>query len=291
MRHTQFNMPFMIQLLTLWLITGSGAHVASAQDVEQAEVTTAKEVEDSKKDAKEKEDSTEPAGRTEYMGRKIAQTMHYTGARWLTRETRERQEDCTTMLKNLGAKKGMTICDLGCGNGFYSLRLAEIVGKDGKILAVDIQPEMLHLLELRAKEENVSNIRPVLGTLSNPHLPTAAVDLILCVDVYHELSHPERMLDHLHKSLKPDGQIVLVEFRAEDPDVPIKKLHKMSKDQCIKELAANGFALKRSFDELPWQHMLFFGKDIAVLADSRKSGSRAEMPDKEAENLPKFGQQ
>ena len=280
----------MIWLLTIWLITGSRLFVASAQDAEQAKVATSEESEDSNKDAEEKEDSAEPPGRTEYMGRKIAATMHYTGARWLTRESREREEDCTTMLKNLGAKKGMTICDLGCGNGFYSLRLADQVEDDGKILAVDIQPEMLHLLELRAKEQDVSNITPILGTLSNPHLPAAAVDLILCVDVYHELSHPELMLGHLHKSLKPDGLIVLVEFRAEDPDVPIKKLHKMSKAQCVKELAANGFALKRSFDELPWQHMLFFGKKMAAPTDSEKSVSRSEMPTNGRENFTKSAQ-
>ena len=210
----------------------------------------------------------DPPGRTEYLGRKIAATMHYAGAPWLIRESREREEDCTRMLENLGATKGMTICDLGCGNGFYALRLAEVVGDDGAILAVDIQPEMLRLLELRAKEKGIQNIKPILGTLSNPKLEPGSVDLILCVDVYHELSHPVIMLQHLRKSLKPEGRIVLVEFRAEDPSVPIKPLHKMTKKQAVKELRANGFRLAKEYDELPWQHMLFFAKELTWTADS-----------------------
>ena len=210
----------------------------------------------------------EPPGRSEYLGRKIAATMHYAGAPWLIRESREREEDCTKMLKNLGAKKGMTVCDLGCGNGFYSLRLAKIVGDQGRILAVDIQPEMLRLLDLRAKEQEIENVKPVLGTLSNPKLEPNSVDLILCVDVYHELSHPVLMLAELRQSLKPNGQLVLVEFRAEDPNVPIKPLHKMTKAQAKKELRANGFKIVKEFDGLPWQHMLFFGKDLTWTAET-----------------------
>lgn len=199
-----------------------------------------------------------------YKGREIAQTMHYTGAPWLIRESRQREEDCATMLAELGVKPGMTVCDMGCGNGFYSLKLAEMVGPEGKVIAVDIQPEMLRLLQARAEEEGIDNIERVLGEIDNPKLQPETVDLILCVDVYHEFSHPEEMLSHMRKSLKPKGQLVLVEFRMEDPNVPIKKLHKMSKRQILKELKPNGFKLAKQFEGLPWQHMMFFERDEAA---------------------------
>jgi SAM-dependent methyltransferase len=205
------------------------------------------------------QDSIPPA-LTHYMGREIAQTMHYTGAPWLVRESREREEECSTMLKQLGIKPGQTICDMGCGNGFYTLKLAELVGETGQVLAVDIQPEMLRLLDEQNKEARRTNIKPILGTIVDPKLPDGRVDLILCVDVYHEFSHPQQMLAAMRKALAPDGRLVLVEFRAEDPNVPIKPLHKMSKEQVEKELTANGFKLAESFDRLPWQHLLFYGR-------------------------------
>lgn len=199
-------------------------------------------------------------GRPIYQGREIAQTMHYNGAPWLIRESRQREEDCQKMLENLGIKPGMTICDMGCGNGFYSLKMAEMVGENGKILAVDIQSEMLRLLKARAEEEGIENIELILGDIDNPKLPEGKVDLILCVDVYHEFSHPVEMLASMRQSLKPDGKIVLLEFRMEDPNVPIKLLHKMSKKQMLLEYEANGFQLAKQFDGLPWQHMMFFEK-------------------------------
>ncbi len=202
-----------------------------------------------------------PQGRNVYMGRQIAQTMHYTGAPWLIRENRENEERCSLMLANLNIKTGMTICDLGCGNGFYSLQLAKMVGPDGMILAVDVQPQMLHLLRARMEAEAIENVTPILGSFHNPHLPKNSVDYILMVDVYHELSHPEVMLKYMRDSLKEGGQIVLLEYREEDPKVPIKPLHKMSKKQILKEYTANGFKLTQEFDKLPWQHMMFFGKD------------------------------
>ncbi|RCS46152.1 class I SAM-dependent methyltransferase [Bremerella cremea] len=195
-----------------------------------------------------------------YQGREIAQTMHYKGAPWLIRESRQREEDCEKMLENLGATPGMTICDMGCGNGFYSLKLAEMVGKDGKILAVDIQPQMLRLLKARAARKKIENIELILGDIDDPKLPEGEVDLIMCVDVYHEFSHPTEMLAGMRKALKPEGMIVLLEFRMEDPNVPIKTLHKMSKEQMLKEYKANGFQLAKEFDGLPWQHMMFFEK-------------------------------
>jgi ubiquinone/menaquinone biosynthesis C-methylase UbiE len=195
-----------------------------------------------------------------YMGRRIAQTMHYRGAPWLIRDNRENQERCSLMLANLGATPGMTVCDMGCGNGFYALQMAKMVGKEGTVLGVDIQPEMLKLLNERAKKAGITNIKPILGTVADPKLPKGEVDIILCADVYHEFSYPEQMLAAMRAALSPTGVVVMLEFREEDPRVPIKPLHKMSKAQVNKELTANGFKLVKEYDKLPWQHMMFYGK-------------------------------
>ena len=200
-----------------------------------------------------------PPSQTHYMGREIAQTMHYTGAPWLVRESRQREEDCRLLLEALRIQPGQTICDLGCGNGFYTLELARRVGPEGTVYAVDIQPQMLRLLVTRARQEKLFNIQPVLGTFIDPRLPQGKVDLVFCADVYHEFSHPEAMLTRIRESLSVGGQIVLAEFRGEDAGVPIKPLHKMTKAQVKKELEPNGFTLEREFDDLPWQHLMFFG--------------------------------
>lgn len=202
-----------------------------------------------------------PPALTHYQGREIAQTMHYLGADWLTRESRQREEDCEKMLAALKVKAGQQVCDLGCGNGFYTLPLAEMVGEDGRVYAVDIQQEMLHLLDERAQAAGRKNIEPILGSPIDPRLPEGKLDLILLVDVYHELSHPEHMLQAMRRALRPKGRLVLVEFRLEDPNVPIKLLHKMSKEQIMKEIPPNGFRLVEEYDELPWQHMMFFEPD------------------------------
>lgn len=209
--------------------------------------------------ADESSDATAPL--TEYKGRTIAPTMTYHGADWLTRKEREQEEHCKTLLKALNVKPGQAVCDMGCGNGFYTLRLAKLVGKQGRVLAVDVQPEMLHLLDLRAKQSRFENIEPIQGTLTDPKLPEGEVDLILLVDVYHEFSHPEQMLQAMRRALKPHGRLALVEFRLEDPEVPIKLLHKMSKAQIMKELPPNGFKLVEEFEKLPWQHVMFFERD------------------------------
>lgn len=193
-----------------------------------------------------------------YLGRRIAQTMHWMGADWLTRHDREQEEACELMRKTLNLKPGMTVCDMGSGNGYHTIPMAKAVAPDGKAYAVDIQKEMIELLARRAKAENVTNIISVLNTEDDPKLPANSCDLILLVDVYHEFSKPKEMLEGMKKALKPKGQIVLVEFRAEDASVPIKPEHKMSKEQIMKEMTASGMKLARSFDELPWQHMMFF---------------------------------
>ena len=198
-----------------------------------------------------------------FKGRTIAQTMHWKGAEWLLRETREKEERVSVLMEALGVEAGQTVCDLGCGNGYHALRLARRVGSSGKILAVDIQQPMLDMLEERSAEAGLDNIELILGDTADPKIPDGSCDLILLVDVYHEFSDPETMLAKMRRALKPDGRIALVEFRSEDPEVPIKKLHKMSKQQILKEYLPAGFRLDEQFDELPWQHLMFFGRDDA----------------------------
>jgi len=212
------------------------------------------------------EDDSPPA-RQVYKGRRIAPTMSYLGADWLIRASREKEERCSELLESLKLKPGQTACDMGCGNGFYSLKLAQLVGRQGRVLAVDIQPQMLKLLEKRAQQVGIDNVEPVLGTVVDPKLPPESVDLLLLVDVYHEFSHPERMLAAIRRSLKPTGRVALVEFRLEDPEVPIKLLHKMSKAQIVKEFPPNGFKLVGSYDKLPWQHVMFFARDDSPLEE------------------------
>jgi ubiquinone/menaquinone biosynthesis C-methylase UbiE len=203
-----------------------------------------------------------------YKGREIAQTMHYEGAPWLIRDSREREEDCTNLLEALHVKPGQTICDMGCGNGFYALKMAKFVGDTGTVIGVDIQPEMLRMFQERAKQENVKNFKTIQGSPIDPRLPPQSVDLILLVDVYHEFAYPEQMLSAMHKSLKPGGRIALAEFRREDKNVPIKLLHKMTKKQILKEYQPAGYKLVEQFDKLPWQHLMFFMRDDDPAAKS-----------------------
>jgi len=204
-------------------------------------------------------DAPLPPPLTEYLGRKIAPTMSYEGGPWLMRIEREKEERCAELLQCLHLKAGQVVADIGCGNGFYTFKLAELVGEKGRVDAVDIQPEMLEMLKAEGKKRGAfANVRPVLGTVVDPKLAPASIDLAFLVDVYHEFDHPVEMLAALKKALKPGGRIVLVEFRLEDKDVPIKLLHKMTKAQMKKEFAANGFDVAEEFDRLPWQHVMFF---------------------------------
>lgn len=212
------------------------------------------------------EDNLPPAPQ-EYLGRTIARTMHYAGAPWLVRESREREEEPAKLIESLGIRPGQTACDLGCGNGFYTLKLSAAVGPQGKVWAVDIQPEMIDLLEQRLKARKRTNVEAVVSTAIDPKLPEGELDLLLLVDVYHEFSHPEPMLAAIRKSLAPTGRVALVEFRSEDPTVPIKRLHKMSQQQCQKEFTANDMKLVGQYDELPWQHVLFYARDDSPLEE------------------------
>jgi ubiquinone/menaquinone biosynthesis C-methylase UbiE len=199
-----------------------------------------------------------------YKDREIAPYMTFHGADWLMRKERQSEEDCNRLIKALKIKPGQTVCDMGCGNGFYTIRMARMVGERGRVLAVDIQPEMLSLLDKQVKGKKIKNVEPVLSSPIDPNLPEGKVDLILIVDVYHEFNYPEHMLKAMRKSLAPGGRIALAEFRLEDPAVPIKLVHKMSKEQILKEYEPNGFKLVEQFDELPWQHLMFFEKDEAA---------------------------
>jgi ubiquinone/menaquinone biosynthesis C-methylase UbiE len=199
------------------------------------------------------------------MGRTIAPPMSYSGADWLIRDTREAEENPTKLLAALEIEAGQTVCDFGCGNGFYTIELAKRVGPKGQVFAVDIQPEMLDLLAERAKPRGLENIAPVLAMPDDPGLPSEKFDLVLLVDVYHELADPVAVLASIRASLKPTGRVAVVEFREEDPDVPILPLHKMSQPQVLREIPPNGFKLVGQYDELPWQHVLFFARDDSPL--------------------------
>ncbi|MBL9021900.1 MAG: class I SAM-dependent methyltransferase [Myxococcales bacterium] len=193
-----------------------------------------------------------------YMGRRIAPTMTHDAADWLIREERDAEENATKMLAELRLAPGDVACDLGAGNGYHTLKMARAVAPAGRAFAVDVQPEMLELLKARAEAAGIGNVVHVLGTQTDTKLPPATCDLVLLADVYHELSDPEAVLASARRALTARGRLVLLEFRAEDPDVPIKPEHKMSKAQILRELNANGFELDRSFDGLPWQHLMFF---------------------------------
>ncbi len=193
-----------------------------------------------------------------YMGREIAHVMGHEAADWLERPGRAREEGTDLLVPSLQLKRGDTVADVGCGSGYYTRRLAKAVGTNGMVLAVDIQPEMLDLLTNRLAGEMIFNVKPVLGTITDPKLGAATVDLILMVDVYHEFDHPYEMVDAMCRSLKPGGRIVFVEFRAEDPDVPIKAVHKMSEAQVRKEMSVQPLEWVKTVGTLPQQHVIMF---------------------------------
>jgi SAM-dependent methyltransferase len=195
---------------------------------------------------------------THYLGRELAPTMSHEGADWLTRPERDAEENTTLLHRQLGLRPGDVACDLGAGNGYHTLRMAQAVGKKGRVYAIDLQPQMLYALRQRAEAAGLSNIAYVRANTDDPKIEPGRCDLILIVDVYHELSDPAAVLGHLSRALTPRGRIALVEFRAEDPDVPIKALHKMSRAQILREYEANGLQLADEFDGLPWQHLMFF---------------------------------
>jgi ubiquinone/menaquinone biosynthesis C-methylase UbiE len=218
-----------------------------------------------------------------YMGRPIADVMCWDGVDWLFRETRIEEEQPEAMLAALKIPQGATVADVGAGAGYHSIRIARQIGPSGTVLATDIQPQMLEMLKNNAREAGVTNIKRILATQSDTKLPDAKVDLILMVDVYHECSDPEATLKGFLKALKPLGRLVLVEFRGEDPDVPIKPEHKMTLKQVRREVEPQGFIFKESLEFLPWQHVIIFEKP----AETKKVGQPGATTDGTGSPAPK----
>ncbi len=197
-----------------------------------------------------------------YMGREISHVMGHLGAGWLERPERERQERTDLLITGLTLSEDFVVADIGAGTGYFTFPVAARV-PEGKVFSVDIQPEMLAIIEQRKTLENVVNVETVLGEADDPKLPDNEIDLAFIVDAYHEFSFPREMGERLKASLKPGGQLVLVEYRAEDPRVPIKRLHKMSEMQVKQEMAAIGLDWVRTESYLPQQHVLIFQKPRA----------------------------
>ena len=194
-----------------------------------------------------------------YMGREISHVMGHRGAGWLERPDRQREERTDLLVGRLPLQADQVVADIGAGTGYFSFPVAERV-PNGRVLAVDIQPEMLAIIEQRKRDRGVYNVEPVMGTITDPRLPAGGVDLIFIVDAYHEFSHPREMATAMFEALRPGGKLVLVEYRAEDPTVPIKPLHKMSEAQARKEMKAVGFHWLETGAYLPQQHVLVFAK-------------------------------
>ena len=186
--------------------------------------------------------------------------MGVEGAGWLERRERENEENPDLALRLLRIRKGATVADIGAGSGYMTIRLARIVGPTGKVYASDIQAGMLALIQQNVARAKLDNVAPVLGAIDDPKLPADSIDLAIMVDVYHEFSEPQKMLQRIREALRPDGRLVLLEYRAEDPAVPILADHKMTKALVKQEVEHEGFRQSRVYDDLPWQHLFVFTK-------------------------------
>jgi len=245
----------MRHLFLLLLLTTVACRQGSSQQTSQATTPKAADTTDF---YQTKTPAYDGIGRV-YMGREISEVMGHLGAGWLERSDREQEERTDLLADALGLKPTDVIADIGAGTGYFSFRLARLVPQ-GKVLAVDIQPEMIEYLTAGKRKAKTPNVEPVLGTITDPKLPANSVDLALLVDAYHEFSNPREMIDNVVKSLRPGGRVVLVEYRAEDPNVPIKEHHKMTEAQAAKEMKAAGLRLLNNDRRLPQQHILIFGK-------------------------------
>lgn len=195
-----------------------------------------------------------------YMGREIARVMTYHGADWLERAERGREERPDRVLGALDLRPGLHVADIGAGTGYYARRIAERIGREGVVYAVDIQPEMLKRLERETRRRGTANVKPVLATRTDLRLPPASIDLAVMVDVYHELEFPYEILEQIVTALKPSGRVVFVEFRADDPRVPIKRLHTMTEQQIRREAERHALVWETTVRDLPWQHAVVFRK-------------------------------
>jgi SAM-dependent methyltransferase len=194
-----------------------------------------------------------------YQGREIAKVMGHTGASWLERPQREAEEQPSKIVNAIDLKPNDVVADIGAGTGYLSFRMAPLIAK-GKVFAVDIQPEMLDIIKSLKQEKNIRNVEPILATVSNPNLPPESVDLAIMVDAYHEFEYPLEVMQGIVSALKPGGRVVLVEYRAENPFVMIKPLHKMSQKQVKKEMQAVGLLWHQTKNLLPQQHLMVFEK-------------------------------
>lgn len=192
-----------------------------------------------------------------YMGRQIAHVMGYQGMSWLERPEREKEEETSTLFKNMDIEPGDTIADIGAGSGYHVFPMAKMVG-EGHIYAVDIQPQMLAEIERKKKSNATFNISTVKGNAKSIHLKENSVDKVLLVDVYHEFDHPYEMMNSIKSALRKNGKVYLIEYRGEDASVPIKAVHKMTQAQAVKEMEAVGFKLQENMNNLPWQHCMVF---------------------------------
>jgi ubiquinone/menaquinone biosynthesis C-methylase UbiE len=195
-----------------------------------------------------------------YMGRQIAHVMGHQAADWLERPEREQEEQTDKMIELLKLKPGDNVADIGAGTGYITWRMAKKVAPNGKVYAVEIQQEMLDLLSANMARRGITNVVQALGTVTDPKLPTNALDLIIMVDVYHEFDHPYEMTEGMVRALKAGGRLVFVEFRKEDRAVPIKEVHKMSEAQVKKEMAIHPLEFSQTITNLPWQHAIIFRK-------------------------------
>ncbi len=198
-----------------------------------------------------------------YMGREIAQVMGHQAADWLDRPEREAEEAPSKLIRALKLKPGQKVADIGAGSGYLSFPMAKLVAPAGKVYAVDIQQEMLDIIQQKAKENGIKNVVPVLGTITDPKLTKNSIDLIIMVDVYHEFDHPWEMTTAMVRSLKPGGRLVFVEYRQEDPNVPIKLVHKMSEKQVKHEMSLHPLKWVKTLSILPRQHIIIFQKEGA----------------------------
>jgi predicted methyltransferase len=197
-------------------------------------------------------------GRHPISGREYARPMGVSGAPWLERPEREQEERPSRALEIMQVAPGMTVADIGAGSGYFTARLARLVGPEGRVYASDIQQGMLDLIQRRVAREQLTNVTLVLGEPANPRLPEAALDLALMVDVYHELGDPQTVLAHIRRALRPGGRLVLIEYKGEDPSIPIIPSHKMTVAQAKLEVEHEGFALATADSSLPRQHVLIF---------------------------------
>ncbi len=234
-----------LRILALWVLLTAAC--AAAADARYTEISP----------------SPDGIGRR-YMGREISSVMGWQGAAWLERSEREQEERTDLLLDALALSPGLVVADIGAGTGYLSRRMANAVGPTGRVLAVDVQPQMVRILDALAAEFADGRLVPSLGAEDDVRLPAASVDVAVMVDVYHELARPYEVLQSLVAALKPGGRVVFVEYRAEDPAVPIKRLHKMSEAQIRREAAALGLAWERTDPRLPWQHFVVFRKPAAA---------------------------